>query len=61
MTTEQLRVRVAAFLKRNNIAPSDFGRRVMGDSAWVFRFLDGFEPKERTRAKVLDAMRTWPK
>lgn len=61
MTTEQFRLRVAAFIKRNNIAPSAFGRKVMGDPAWVYRLLDGFEPKERTRAKVLEAMKGWPK
>lgn len=57
MTIDQFRVQVASYIKRNNIAPSRFGRRVMGDSAWVYRLMNGFEPKERTRQKVLAAMK----
>ena len=57
MTLDQFRIQVASYIKRNNITPSRFGRLVLGDSAWVFRLMDGFEPKERTRAKVLAAMK----
>jgi len=61
MTIEQFRIRLASFLKRNNIKPTTFGRDVLGDSAWVGRVLAGREPKERTRNKVLQAMKEWPK
>ncbi len=61
MTTDQFRLRVASFLKRNNIAHTAFGRKVMNDPAWVSRLLDGFEPKERTRDKVIQAMKDWNK
>lgn len=60
MTIEQFRLRVASYLKRNNIAPSAFGREVLNDPAWVQRLLDGLEPKERTRDKVIAAMRAKP-
>lgn len=60
MTIEQFRIRVASYLRRNNIAPTAFGREVMGDPAWVSRLLDGAEPKERTRNKVLAAMKVKP-
>ena len=58
MTLEQFRARVASYIKRNNIAPTRFGRLVMNDPAWVGRFIEGFsEPKERTRKRVLDAIK----
>lgn len=57
MTLEQFRARVAAYLKRTGISPTTFGRDVMGDSAWVHRLMDGAEPKERTRDKVLKAIK----
>jgi len=61
MTKEQFRLRVMSFIKRNNIAPTAFGRKVMGDPAWTHRLIDGFsEPKERTRQKVIEAMKSWP-
>lgn len=61
MTKEQFRIRVASFIKRNNIAPTTFGRKVMGDPAWTSRLIEGFsEPKERTRIKVIQAMKGWP-
>lgn len=58
MTLEQFRSRVLAYIERNNIAPSAFGRQVLNDPAWVGRLKAGFEPKERTRKKVLNAIRT---
>jgi hypothetical protein len=60
MTIEQFRIRVSTHLKRNNIAPTAFGRKVMGDPAWVHRLLSGSEPKERTRNLVIKAMKDWP-
>ncbi len=60
MTTDQFRLRVASFLKRNKIAHTTFGRKVLNDPAWISRLLDGFEPKERTRDKVIKAMKDWP-
>lgn len=60
ITADQLRVRLAAYLKRKNIKASAFGRKVMGDPAWVYRFLDGAEPKEATRQAVLAEMRANP-
>lgn len=57
MTLDQFRVRVASYLIRKKIAPTAFGRKVLNDPAWVSRLMAGFEPKERTRQKVLDAMR----
>jgi hypothetical protein len=60
MTVDQFRIRVASFLRRNNIAPATFGRKALGDSSWVFRLLnENLEPKEATRNKVLEAMRVW--
>lgn len=60
MKTEQFRIRLASFLKRNNIAPTLFGRTVLNDPAWVGRVLDGREPRERTRDTALKAMKNWP-
>lgn len=57
MTLEQFRARVAAYLKRTGISPTTFGRDVLGDSAWVLRLMKGAEPKERTRNKVLAAIK----
>lgn len=57
MTIEQFRLRVAAYIKRKNIAPTAFSRTVMGDPAWFSRLMAGAEPKEKTRNKVLEAMR----
>jgi hypothetical protein len=57
MTIDQFRARVAAYLKRKKIAPTAFSRRVMKDPAWYFRLMAGAEPKERTRNKVLEAMK----
>lgn len=57
MTVKQFRSLVLAHLKRTGIKPSTFGRDVMGDSAWVYRLKAGLEPKEKTRNKVLEAMK----
>lgn len=57
MTLEQFRNQVLSHLRRNKIKPSAFGRMVLNDPAWVSRLIAGLEPKERTRAKVLRAMR----
>ena len=57
MTVEQFRVQVASYIKRNKIAPTAFGRKGLGDPAWVSRLMDGLEPKERTRDLVLKAMK----
>lgn len=57
MTVEQFRIRVASYLRKTGISPTTFGRDVLNDSAWVSRLMGGLEPKERTRNKVLEAMR----
>lgn len=57
MTLEQFRLRVASYIKRNNIAPTAFGRDILNDPAWVARLMAGLEPKDRTRNKVLEAMK----
>lgn len=57
LSLAQFRIRVGSYLKRNKIAPSAFGRKVLGDPAWVSRLMDGAEPKEATKVKVLEAMR----
>lgn len=58
MTLEQFRSRVTTYLKRTGISPTTFGREVLNDPAWVSRLLNGLEPKERTRDKVLAAMKS---
>ena len=57
VTLDQFRIRVLAYLRKNKIKPSTFGREVLNDPAWVSRLADGLEPKERTREKVLRAMK----
>lgn len=57
MTLDQFRVKVLRYITKNNISPSAFGRRVLNDPAWVARLKAGLEPKERTRDKVLRAMK----
>jgi hypothetical protein len=53
---QQFRALVASYIKRNNSAPSTFGRKVMSDPTWVAKLMAGLEPKERNRNKVLRAM-----
>lgn len=57
MTLEQFRIRVASYLHRNKIAPSTFGRKVLKDPAWFDDLMEGREPREATREKVLKAMK----
>lgn len=59
MDLPEFRARVESHLRKTGEAPSRLSRRAMGDPAWIFRFLDGFEPKEATRTKVLDAIKSY--
>lgn len=56
-TAQQFRIRVQRHLDKTGEAHATFGRRVLGDPSWVTRLLDGLEPKEATRNKVLTAMK----
>lgn len=57
ISAEQFRIRVLAYLRRHNIPPSRFGRRVLGDAAFVQRLVEGREPTDAVRERVLEAMR----
>ncbi len=44
---------VERHLRRNEVAPSRFGREVAGDPRFVFDLRNGREPRPATQAKVL--------
>jgi len=44
---------VEKFLRRSDIAPTRFGREVLGDPRFVFDLRNGRDPRPRTVARVL--------
>jgi hypothetical protein len=45
--------KVEKFLRQNGIAPTRFGRDVVGDPRFVFDLRNGRDPRPRTVARVL--------
>jgi hypothetical protein len=48
---------VEKFLRQSELAPTRFGREVVGDPRFVFDLRNGRDPRPRTIARVLDYMR----
>ena len=44
---------VEKFLRRSDVAPTRFGREVLGDPRFVFDLRKGRDPRPRTVARVL--------
>lgn len=58
-----LRRRIELYLRRTAMAPTRFGREVVGDPRFVFDLRNGREPREKTSARVhhwLDGQETAP-
>ena len=51
-TSEQFLDQIEKFLEKHNIAPSTFGKRLMGDSTFVFHLREGRRPNIDTCAKI---------
>jgi hypothetical protein len=47
-----LRRRIELYLRRTAMAPTRFGREVVGDPRFVFDLRKGREPREKTEARV---------
>ena len=43
---------VERFLRRSDVAPTRFGREVVGDPRFVFDLRNGRDPRPRTEARV---------
>ena len=50
------RDRVEAFIVKNDMTPTFFGKTFAGDPLFVFQIRAGREPRSATRERVLDAM-----
>jgi hypothetical protein len=48
---------VEKFLRSTDVAPTRFGRDVMGDPRFVFDLRNGREPRERTVERVRSFLR----
>jgi hypothetical protein len=48
---------VEKFLRSTDVAPTRFGRDVMGDPRFVFDLRNGREPRERTVERVRNFLR----
>lgn len=59
MNLPEFRACVEAHLSKTSEPPSTFGRRALGDPAWISRLRKGVEPKEATRARVLQAIKAY--
>jgi hypothetical protein len=58
-----LRRRIELYLRRTAMAPTRFGREVVGDPRFVFDLRNGREPREKTESRVqtwLDGQETLP-
>jgi len=53
LVTVHLLRNVEKFLKTSNIAPTRFGRDVVGDPRFVFDLRNGREPRAKTVARVM--------
>lgn len=49
---------VEKYLKASNVAPTRFGRDVVGDPRFVFDLRNGREPRPKTTARVLTYLET---
>lgn len=47
---------VEAFIAKNNLTPTRFGKEYVGDPLFVFQLREGREPRFSTREKVLKAI-----
>lgn len=56
MTLDQFKAQVEDFLSERGMTPTAFGKQFAGDPLFVFQLRDGREPREATRAKVIDGM-----
>lgn len=53
---EEFKTTVEAFIAKNEITPTRFGKEFAGDPLFVFQLRGGREPRTSTRKKVLDAI-----
>lgn len=60
MNVEQFRAKVEGFLARQGMTPTEFGRQFASDPSFVFELREGREPREATRARVIEAMSVKP-
>ncbi|MFC3163089.1 hypothetical protein [Ciceribacter thiooxidans] len=53
---ETFRAKVEGYIARQEISPTQFGKRFAGDPLFVFQLRNGREPRFSTRQKILLAM-----
>lgn len=60
MTLDQFKATVERFIVQADISPTVFGKSFANDPGFVFGLRNGREPREATRARILEAMSTTP-
>ena len=56
MTLDQFKANVESFIAASGMTATEFGKQFASDPSFVFELRTGREPREATRAKVLEAI-----
>lgn len=57
LSVEEFKSEVDGFMSKHDMAPTVFGKKFASDPGFVFGLREGREPREKTRAKVIERMR----